>query len=158
MSGSIGQTDTHVLNADGLMESATNSNNLPSVFYYYYNSDRKLIKDTYISSGILKRTRYYEYANGNRIKDSVVEASSGFVTTYEYYPDITSTTEGANTGYLIFGTDNKNAYKKVETKYSSGTVTTRIYSKPELDASGRVSRISFSNNGSAPLVYTYTYY
>lgn len=157
-SGTLAQKDINTLNSDGLIASATNSNNLPSVFTYMYNSEKKLIKDVYINNGILKRERFYEYSNGNLIKDSTAEGTGWYTNNYEYYLDILSTIEAANYGYELYGTGNKNAVKKIIYKVSDGTINTKIYTAPEKDPAGRIITTTYSLNGGAPVIYKYTYY
>jgi len=141
-SGALLQKDINMLNSDGLIESATNSNNLPSVFYYSYNNDKKLINDTYLNNGVLKRERFYTYSNGNLVKDSTAEGSSWYCNDYEYFIDILSTIESVNFGSPYYGAGNKNVVKKVTSRQSDGVVKTKIYSLPEKDAAGRVTKTS----------------
>jgi YD repeat-containing protein len=156
--GVLTQKDVLILNADGFVMSATNSNNLPSVFTYTYNSDKKLVKDIYLNNGVVLRERFYEYSNGNLIKDSTSEGTSWRTNNYEYFTDITSTIEAINYGTAFYGTGNKNALKKVVYRVSDGTVNTTVYSTPEKDATGRITKTIYSRDGAAPVVYSYTYY
>ena len=152
------QKDLYVLGADGLVTSSTNSNNATSTFYYYYNANKNLIYDTYISSGVLVRERFYQYVDGNLMYDSLKENGYWSTHTYERFMDINSTTEQNNLGVDVLGQTSKNALKKVITKTSTGNVTTRVYEVPKTDAAGRISKVTYSENGNTPVSTSYTYY
>lgn len=157
--GTLAQQDNLVLDASGLMISGTNSNNLPLVTTYFYNSDKQVIKQVNTESGVITRQRFYTYSNGNMVTDSVADGSGWYTYKYEYYTDIISTIENANYGSEYLGKGNKNVLKKMTYEVSSGgTPVVRNYDVPERDALHRITKTTYTISGGAPVVYKYTYY
>ena len=158
-SGALAQRDISILNSDGLIISATNNNNIPLVVTYSYDSDRRLIKQTNTENGVVTRQNFYEYSNGNRVKDSISSSPlSWYTNKYEYYTDINSSIENINFGVDYYGVGNKNVLKKVIYQESGGTMNTKTYTLPEKDMAGRIIKMTYSLNGGIPVVYQYTYY
>lgn len=158
-SGGISQNKyTYNLNVVGLVDSYYLNTTPTLITYETYNTAKQLLSDITKSNGVITREKYYMYDNlGNVSADSTIATNGTTIFTYEYYTDKISTTENSNIGANDSGMGNKNCRKKQITKSPSNIITITDYAIPEIDAQGRVTKVSYTTGGNT-YSWVYSYY
>jgi len=143
------------LNKKGLLEKGTSSNDIS---YYQYNSKSQLI-ERFIQSGSDIDVYTFIYNNDGNL-DSVKVQSNGAAAGYQvftYYTDKLNLLDHQAFGEGFRGAESKNLMKSATWHFYNGSssVTNKTY---EVDAMGRVTKVSTTIDANNMPDVTYTYY
>jgi YD repeat-containing protein len=147
---------TYKLNADGLIEEQTKSNNPSYKANFFYNADHQVIKEVYTNNG-KHYLRDYFYTDGNL--DSVsyhLDGNWTYTYIHDQYDDILNCLSHKQFGREHSGKESKYLFKSW-TSRSPSPIENTVYSTYSFDALGRViAKTNYFNE--VPSTYTYTYY